>query len=105
MRVRKYLVALASWRRSLGIKEDTGDPFYLVFTLGPKGGIHSIMAVSKEKIDKLGKKGLFKDYQINPRFQGDVYGPMLTKGVLNREIEFLTIFRGDLLEKLGLEGD
>jgi len=100
MRMRKYLVALASWRRqeSQGLRKEVGNSFYLVFSLGPRGGLKYIMAVPLERIDKLGPNALTNDYEIKPA--QDIYGPFLTSEVLAREIKLNMVFREDLLEKV-----
>nr|WP_015243589.1 hypothetical protein [Thermococcus sp. EXT9]AFZ84274.1 hypothetical protein e9a-2 [Thermococcus sp. EXT9] len=100
MKIRKYLVALASWKRSNNLIEDTGDPFYLVFALGPRGGLRYIMAVPIEKINNLGDKAVGEDYRINPKYEGFVYGVFLTPGIIRREVKFRYVAREDLLEKL-----
>ena len=97
MKIIKYLVALASWKRYSSLGTEVEDPFYLVFAVGPRGGIRYIMAVPIEIIDKLGPKAIDQDYRIKTPY--DVYGTVITSRVMAKELNFIGIFRGDLLEK------
>ena len=98
MKIIKYLVALASWKRYSGLRKEVGDPFYLVFAVGPRGGIRYIMAVPTEMIDKLGPKAIDQDYKIKTPY--DVYGTVITSTVMAKELNFISVFREDLLEKI-----